>query len=761
MDLNQAKKLAKDKIISDQVTRLVRRSIKRKERQKQQAREGFREEFGELLDSQDLSNQTQKLILEELCNINDENIDVKPPKKLRRLKPKRPSVVADSSDEEVSSDEADIPEQRFRLPGLLYRGAQNIGNRIYNRLYPPEDKAQKEIEDYQANLQRRQKILDSQQQLIDKEDEILQREQQLIQQRQRIADLQQDLFNRAQIPNQVAAVQIPDIPVQNTIAQQRDNLRNMWENLEKQKVAGEKAQNERKELADLQEEMLRQAQDLQASQKETGQSQLQRIRELNQEMINNYQRSINQQNQQNQEMQNLEKMFGEIKDKEKASAQKQRQELQNLNQMMQNAIQRQRETQQNQQLYQQQIADAQTQLQNQTRQLQAMQSTPQRVVIDPEPVLSALRQQLSQAQYQTQSLRDQLEQTKQLRSRQQDLARQIEKEQQEQQNISKQIENQSAVEDITEAIGDLTSSAVSAMGKVASSGVDAIGKTASTLFVQPLKAIGKAAKSATVKSVDIFPPRQTMVTSSDIFPSQPSQLRSSRFLEDRPPQTIQEQMNRQQTTQVQMVSPARAGLRTSRMFDLDDSGDETDTGYTTAPAGYETDTPAPRSRLSSRMPTPTGEDFPRQAQNIAPLAMEQPPQYKTSYYTYEPVKSTVQEPIPRHEELSSMSLEELKDLNNRITKSNRSISAMISGKERKRNKTAEDYRLLQEYQRYKNELNAYLPYFREHLRERKKRGYGMKNTSIQKYIFNLHKLRNSGVISNTKLNKILSSIMIK
>ena len=140
MDLNQAKKIVKEKIISDQVTRLVRRRIKRKERERQQAREDFREEFGELLDSQDLSNQTQKLILNELRNINDENIDVKPPKKLRgRLKPKRPIVVADSSDEEVSSDEADIPEQRFRLPGLLYRGVQNIGNRIYNRLYSPKD----------------------------------------------------------------------------------------------------------------------------------------------------------------------------------------------------------------------------------------------------------------------------------------------------------------------------------------------------------------------------------------------------------------------------------------------------------------------------------------------------------------------------------------------------------------------------------------------------------------------------------------------
>ena len=372
-----------------------------------------------------------------------------------------------------------------------------------------------------------------------------------------------------------------------------------------------------------------------------------------------------------------------------------------------------------------------------------------------------MRQQLSQAQYQTQSLRDQLEKTKQLRSRQKDLARQIEKEQQEQQNISKQIENQSAVEDITEAIGDLTSSAVSAMGKVASSGVDAIGKTASTLFVQPLKAIGKAAKSATkVKSKDIFPPRQTMVTSSDIFPSQASQLRSSRFLEDTPPQILQEQINPQQTTKVKMVSPARSGIRSSKMFDLDVLGDETDTGYTTAPTGYETDTgytTAPRSRLSSRMPTQA--DLPRQAQNIAPLAMVQPLQHKTSYYTYQPVKSTVQEPIPRHEELSSMSLEELKDLNNRITKSNRSISAMISGKERKRNKTAEDYRLLQEYQRYKNELSAYLPYFREHLRERKKQGYGMKNTSIQDHIFNLHKLRDLGVISNTKLNKLLSSLL--
>ena len=248
-----------------------------------------------------------------------------------------------------------------------------------------------------------------------------------------------------------------------------------------------------------------------------------------------------------------------------------------------------------------------------------------------------------------------------------------------------------------------------------------------------------------------------MVSSADIFPQQPSQLRSSRFLEDTPPQTVQ-----QQPTQVKMVFPERARLRSSRIFNLDESGDDTDTGYTTAPTGYDTDTgytTAPISRLSSRIPEQA--DLPRQAQNIAPLAVAQPPRHKTSYYTYQPVKSTVQEPIPQLEELRSMPLQELKDLNDRITKSNRSISAMISGKERKRNKTAEDYRLLEEYKRYKTELSAYIPYFREHLRERKKRGYGIKNTNIQKYIFDLHKQRDLGLISNTKLNKLLSSIMIK
>lgn len=440
-------------------------------------------------------------------------------------------------------------------------------------------------------------------------------------------------------------------------------------------------------------------------------------------------------------MRELGKMFGNIKDEEIATAERQLQEIRNLNQMMQNAIQKQQETQQSQQLYQQQIANEQTQLQNQSQQLQAMQAySPQRVNINPEPLLSPLRQQLSQAQNQTQSLREQLEQTKQLRKQQQDIAKQIEKERQEQQTISNQIENQSAVEDRTEAIQDITSSAVSAMGKVGSSGVDAIGKTASTLFVRPLKAIGKAAKSATsgqqssssniyqaqppqtITSADIFPNQPSQnITSADIFPSQPSRFRSSRLSSvqeddplptstsalspfgEGPPDdygvpllsrqsfvdTVPPPVQTQERQAQNLVSPAREkpGLRTSRIFDLGDfdTGDETDTGYITS-------SELPVSRLSSRRSgydTDTGyitasETLPRQAQNLPSPAMAQPPQHKTSYYTYEPMKRTVQDPLPPIEELPSMSLEQLNDIKEKLTKSNRSITAMINRKEIKK-----------------------------------------------------------------------------
>ena len=475
-------------------------------------------------------------------------------------------------------------------------------------------------------------------------------------------------------------------------------------------------------------------------------------------MTNNYRKSINQQKQQNQEMLDLEKMFGKIKDEEIATAKSQLHKQQTTR----NTIHKQQETQQSQQSYQQQIANAQSQLQNQSQQLQAMQAySPQRVNINPEPILSPLRQQLSQAQNQTQSLREQLEQTKQLRKQQKDISKQIEKERQEQQTISNQIENQSAVEDITEAIGNIASSAVSAMGKVASSGVDAIGKTASTLFVQSLKAIRKAAKSATssqqpstVTSADIFPPQ----------PSQPSRLRSSQLSvvqEDYPQtstsalspfgkvppdeydipllsrqsfvDTVPPPVQTQERQAQNLVPPARAqrGLRTSRIFDLDDfdTGNETDTGYTTA-------SELPVSRLSSRRSgyhTDTGyatasETLPRQAQNLVPPAVAQPPQHKTSYYSYEPIKSTVQEPLPQIEELPLMTLEQLEDVKERLSKSNRSITAMINAKERKRNKTPEDYRLLREYQGYKNELNAYIPSipsFRGYYGRRKQQGRGI------------------------------------
>lgn len=56
------------------------------------------------------------------------------------------------------------------------------------------------------------------------------------------------------------------------------------------------------------------------------------------------------------------------------------------------------------------------------------------------------------------------------------------------------------------------------MGKVASNGVSALGNTASTLLVQPLKSIGKMAKSAaegSLQSSDVFP----SVTASQVLPS--------------------------------------------------------------------------------------------------------------------------------------------------------------------------------------------------------------------------------------------------
>ena len=238
-----------------------------------------------------------------------------------------------------------------------------------------------------------------------------------------------------------------------------------------------------------------------------------------------------------------------------------------------------------------------------------------------------------------------------------------------------------------------------------------------------------------------------------------------------------------------LVSPAREkpGLRTSRIFDLGDfdTGDETDTGYITS-------SELPISRLSSRRSgydTDTGyitasETLPRQTQNLPSPAMAQPPQHKTSYYTYEPMKRTVQDPLPPIEELPSMSLEQLNDIKEKLTKSNRSITAMINRKEKKGNKTPEDYRLLREYQGYKNELNAYIPSFREYYGRRKKQGYGIfyfnnpsdlikrlellegsfragNNGVLQEYILILHKLRDLGIISNTKLNKLLSSKTIK
>lgn len=244
-----------------------------------------------------------------------------------------------------------------------------------------------------------------------------------------------------------------------------------------------------------------------------------------------------------------------------------------------------------------------------------------------------------------------------------------------------------------------------------------------------------------------------------------------------PPETQQKQAQN-------LAPPARAPrLRTSRIFE--DTSDDSDTGYMTSsetpysrlssqnPYGYETDT----AGYTSASETPPQ----RQAQNLPPFPMAEPPQYKTSYYS--PTKSVVQEPIPDLNQLPSMPLSELHNLNERLIKSQRSIRAMINGKKRKRNPTQEDKRLLREYEQYKNELNSYLPVFREHYRNRKKQGQGSNllqkpedlikrlelldgslkagnNGVLNEYIHILHHMRDKKIITNKQLNSFISNISI-
>lgn len=142
---------------------------------------------------------------------------------------------------------------------------------------------------------------------------------------------------------------------------------------------------------------------------------------------------------------------------------------------------------------------------------------------------------------------------------------------------------------------------------------------------------------------------------------------------------------------------------------------------------------------------------------------------KTSYYA-EP-RRVAQEPIPPIEQLPSIGLLELADLDKRLTKSLQRIQAMINGKNGKRNKTQEDYRLLQEYEKYKQDLRNYIPYFRQHYRKRKQQGQGIifyntpqelikrlelldgslragNNGALNEYIQIVHQLRNIGIVSN-------------
>ena len=95
---------------------------------------------------------------------------------------------------------------------------------------------------------------------------------------------------------------------------------------------------------------------------------------------------------------------------------------------------------------------------------------------------------------------------------------------------------------------------------------------------------------------------------------------------------------------------------------------------------------------------------------------------------------------------------------------------MINGKERKRDKTQEDYNNLEEYKQYKRELNDYIAAFRQHYNMRKQTGRGIffyntpqellnrlelldgsltagNNGALREYIQIAHRLRDIGTIS--------------
>lgn len=200
--------------------------------------------------------------------------------------------------------------------------------------------------------------------------------------------------------------------------------------------------------------------------------------------------------------------------------------------------------------------------------------------------------------------------------------------------------------------------------------------------------MAKSATSETVASSDVFP----SVSASQVFPSSSTPLRSSRLPStsyfpsstvqqsglspfgegrlDQPSQvtqqydtpfnigTVNAPSDFRQYTAQSLAPPARgsfnpSGLPTSRLDFT--SGDESDTGYTTAsesvnPSGLIL-APDTYSNVPLYLVTPSP----------APEPQAETPAWKTSYYDQS--RNVVQEPIPELNQLPSMSFADIKDLN--------------------------------------------------------------------------------------------------
>lgn len=125
MDLQQLKKITKDKIEADTYTKIVRQNIKRNIRERQNAREAFKEAFEVLLESQGTSTKTQNAMLKELKKLNQ-----RMQQNVNNGYDKRIEASEASEDERSEASEGELSRPHMRIPELLYQGFKGSFSRV-------------------------------------------------------------------------------------------------------------------------------------------------------------------------------------------------------------------------------------------------------------------------------------------------------------------------------------------------------------------------------------------------------------------------------------------------------------------------------------------------------------------------------------------------------------------------------------------------------------------------------------------------------